>query len=422
VVGDAPTLSTGLGRIARDLTARIARYIPEVRVAQLGLKYSGAKVEAEVGGEKVGWHCYPIRDEENWGQHDIAAAWEDHDPLGRGGIVLTVWDPGRCPAMVWGLEAAFKTRWRAEGRRKPELWGYFAVDADDSRGALGGPVAETLARGYQRILGYSRFGSEVLERTLALDEHAGRAKERVEWLPHGIDARRFYPREELPEGMQPAWAKSPWPVVGAVASNTPRKDWGMVFAALAGVKCHLWVHTDRLVTAAWSFPELAVQFGRDDPGMLHVSGVEGPLEDEELARWYSVCSATIAPGAGEGFGYPGVESLACGTPVVGVDYAAGPEFFLPQTRWRVRPVGYRLDGAYALRRPVVDPGKVRDAVAAAIRWREEEPKVVREYCRGAVAHMRWEDLWPWWERWIREGIEGRRAGAAASAGLKAVRR
>jgi glycosyltransferase involved in cell wall biosynthesis len=124
-----------------------------------------------------------------------------------------------------------------------------------------------------------------------------------------------------------------------------------------------------------------------------------------MARWYSFCDATVAPGLGEGFGYPIVESLACGTPVVHVNYAGGREF-VPAAEWRLRVAATRLEGPYALVRPVIEPGDLLETLKLAVGWAREEPEVVQEYCRAAVAHLDWRRLWPYWEKWIREGLEG----------------
>jgi glycosyltransferase involved in cell wall biosynthesis len=409
-VGDAPTTTTGLGRIARDVTELIRRHVPAVRVAQLGLNYDG---------RRANWHVYPVRDSDSWGQGDIAEVWEDWSPdPAKQGVVMTFWDPGRCPAMVWGLHTA-ETRgrfekaqgragtqpvvlpWRQTGRVRPHLWGYFAVDAADKRGQLGGPVPEVLGLGYQRALAYAGYGAKVLEETL------GRP---IPALPHGIDTDVFRPywgegegggEGDLPADVEESWLGSGWPVIGVVATNTPRKDWGSVFAALEGVDCHLWVHTDQLVAPAWNITELAEQYGRNSAEKLHVTL---KLDDAEMARWYSFCDATIAPGLGEGFGYPIVESLACGTPVVHVNYAAGREF-IPLPEWRLMVAAERLEGPYALVRPVLQPRDVRETVKAAVRWALEEPELVRDYCRASVAHLDWRRLWPHWHAWINEGLQ-----------------
>lgn len=399
VVGDAPTLPTGLARICRDVTELVRRDcltgVLPFRIAQLGLNYDG---------RRANWHVYPVQDTSNWGRGDIAKVWEDFAFAGQRsfphqkGVVWSFWDPGRCPALYWALNQPDSERgglspiqdWMLQEIPWPRLWGYFAVDAENRAGSLGGPVPETL-QGYQRVLGYTRWGAGVLSQA------AGRT---VPNLPHGIDLDVFQPAARPPKDLPDSWKDSK-PIIGVVATNTPRKDWGLVFGALAGVDCHLWIHIDGLVADAWSIPELAELFGRDDKRKLWATN---KLTDQEIAEWYTVCDATLAPGLGEGWGYPIVESLACGTPVVHGAYGGGKEV-MPLAEWRVAPQAQRLEGPYALIRPVYAPAEVREALRLAVQWKRKEPDVAAAYCRGAVAHLDWRECWGYWRRWIQEGVE-----------------
>jgi len=45
----------------------------------------------------------------------------------------------------------------------------------------------------------------------------------------------------------------------------------------------------------------------------------GFVPDDELPKWYNQCKLTIVPSVFEGFGITVIESLACGTPVVGTN-------------------------------------------------------------------------------------------------------
>lgn len=402
IVGDAPTQPTGLARIARDIAELLRRDaaadVLPIRIAQLGLNY---------GGERCNWHVYPLRDEQSWGQADIGPAWEDWRGVGyKGpGVIFSVWDPGRCPGVTGGLalappgrpELSFLGRWSSDGYAWPRLWGYFAIDAANAHGALGGPVPDALEQ-YQRLLAYGLYGSEVLERTTS---------RKADWLPHGIDLDIFKPQTEPPELLPESWTldrNSPKPptTIGVIATNTPRKDLGSVFAALENVDCRLWIHTHQLTTNAWSIAELAHIFGRNTPERLMVT--VGGLDDQEIARWLSFCDATIAPGLGEGFGYPIVESLACGTPVVHVNYAGGAQW-MPHPAWRFGVGGFRQEGAYALVRPTPNPADIQKSLRGAVQFKRRERLVCQAYCHGSVQHLDWRNLWPWWRAWWLQGLE-----------------
>jgi glycosyltransferase involved in cell wall biosynthesis len=129
-----------------------------------------------------------------------------------------------------------------------------------------------------------------------------------------------------------------------------------------------------------------------------------PFTDPQLAALYQACAVTIAPGLGEGFGYPIVESLASGTPVVHGDCGGGREL-IPKIEWRFPVRETRLEGIYALQRPVFRAEDVANAIERVFSWQQEQgPEVVAAYCRGAVAHLDWQRLWPRWYKWIKAGL------------------
>lgn len=379
IVSDSPYGPTGLGRIARDLRARLSA-MPELEVSAIGWEPGPAW-----GGDA---RYLGHQDSEHWGARPLAQWWPEHVDRRSWGVVFSIWDPARC----FGLREseASNARW----------WGYFPIDAHNIHGTLSGPPAHAVQK-YERVLGYTRYGANVLQ---------GLRQERVPHLPHGFDPAVWYPRT----GEQDSWellgdvlAPTVTPrstLIGCVATNQPRKDLGLLCHTIARMReddtsVKLWLHTDRQVTAAWSIPQLLADFG-----LARHTVVTYQLQDAQLAACYSYCSATIAPGLGEGFGYPIIESLACGTPVIHGVYGGGTEL-VPCPDWIVPSRQERVDGPYALLRPVFDAQDVVNAVTMAIRWRREEPEVVAHYCTGAVAHLHWDRLWPHWDAWVRQGLE-----------------
>ncbi|HEX6290664.1 MAG TPA: glycosyltransferase family 1 protein [Herpetosiphonaceae bacterium] len=59
----------------------------------------------------------------------------------------------------------------------------------------------------------------------------------------------------------------------------------------------------------------------------HTPGVRmlGPIDDADLPVLYTLATATVYPSLYEGFGFPVLESLACGTPVLTSDTSSLPE-------------------------------------------------------------------------------------------------
>jgi glycosyltransferase involved in cell wall biosynthesis len=373
-VGDSPSRKTGLARILRELA--ICTWNDQ---ASLGLSVAVAGWDEEFIGSVGGPPTFKISHAgDDWGSADVSRVWETL--YGRQpGILWTVWDPSRCfPYAQIPLPVS--------------RWGYFAIDAHDPHGRIGGPAAAAV-RSYDRVLAYTRYGATVLSQTLGRD---------VPHLPHGLDPI-FAPETEHQPTFGPYYEPG-CTVIGCVAANQPRKDLGLFFATLAelrrrGRNVYGWLHTDQPIFRAWSVPQLVETFGLT----RHV-WVTTDLTDVELAAHYTACDMTIAPGLGEGFGYPIVESMACGTPVIHGTYGGGAEL-VPDPHWRFPQVAERLESVYALIRPVFKVDDVANAAESVLNDLEAAPRQMAAYCQGAVGHLKWADLWPRWRQWIQDGVE-----------------
>lgn len=375
VVGDAPNLIGGLSRIARDLTALLYQEQDSlgIEVFQAGIRYDGSPWP---------WRVFPLHDEPNWGRDDFHRVWS-WAAQGRAGVVLSVWDPSRCFELM-------KMKTKRNGIFMPgaNLWGYFAIDSETEVGGFGGPAAEVV-REYERVLGYCAWGAKVLKKVAP--------EKRVNWLPHGIELEKWKP-----------WAKynTKRRILGCVAANQPRKDFPLLFAAAQELKkrkgwegLELWLHTD-FAYKYWSVTELAELYGWNHEGFT----LTNALSDGDLAAMYSSCAVTLAIGSGEGFGYPLVESLASGTPVVHGNFGGGAEF-IPRAEWLVKPDRYRVDGSYALKRPLFDVREVATALQLAGEAKLNDTITTEEYCKGAVANLNWTVLWPRWYTWFATGLK-----------------
>ena len=382
VVGDGPQEPTGLGRIARDLCAQIVASDLPLDLVQVG----GA-----IPPLWRAWPHVPMGEAErggDWGASYVDAVW--HSLWGRNtpGILFLIWDPSRV--------AAYQ-----DLRASVQRWTYTAVDAPNRLGSIGGPAGEALAQ-WDRVLAYGRWASQIIKTV---------RESSVPYLPHGLDLAPFQRPESSEEER---WVRTQFGphvgqeslVLGCVATNQPRKDLGLFFQAVAELQArqhrvYVWLHTDVMVKA-WSVLQLV-----EDCGLAkRVTVTTGNLTDQQMALLYRRCDVTIAPGLGEGFGYPIVESLAAGVPVVHGDFGGGREL-VPKCEWRVPVRELRLDGVYAQQRPVFRADDVANAVERILDWRAEVgAPVVQAYCQGAVAHLAWDALWPRWRSWIAEGLKG----------------
>lgn len=387
LVGDSPRRTTGLARIARDLATHLQA---DIDGHGLQVDFVQAGPDDGAGQHWTAWPFYGLSTaSEDWGAGQLGEVW--HAAFGdRAGVILTVWDPARVFYLRRARGLPAETRW----------WGYMPVDARTRRGAFGGPAAEAV-RAYDRVLGYTRWGAEVLQAV------TGRS---IPYLPHGLFDSWGWPisAEAYAKGRTTLGhaVEDDRILLGCVAANQPRKDFGLYMEALAilrqrGWPIHGWLHTDLPIgvrETQWVVPQLL-----EETGLGRRVTVTQDLSDPELATLYALSTVTIAPGLGEGFGYPIVESLAAGTPVIHGTYGGGAEL-VPRAEWRVPERGSRLEGPYALVRPVYSPEDVANAVERAIRWRQAEPQIVAEYCKGAVAHLDWGRLWPKWRGWILQGL------------------
>ena len=247
------------------------------------------------------------------------------------------------------------------------------------------------------MLAYTQYGAAVLGRVLAADHP-------VHHLPHGIDATIWKPSMTEPQHTRALdllgpYAQQAQALIGCVATNQARKDLGLVFAAMRilredlQVKAHLWLHIDQQIGEAWSVPQL-----HEDYRLGQALSVTQDLRDEELAALYALCKVTVAPGRGEGFGYPILESQYCGTPVLHVDYAGGAEFVRGPDRLYTDHL--RPEGSYNILRPVLEPSPLAYRLAAHIHGDLRWPGM-----NDAAQACEWTTLWPRWRAWIQEGLD-----------------
>lgn len=380
LVSDSPAEHTGLARLCRDLATLLCS-MPEFRVAVLGRTPFGGLPD-----RRFAWMSYPFPEQGQWGEEYILPAWKNFAGEDAG-IVMTLWDLSRT---LWFARPERLredlARFLGPGRNFAK-WAYVPVDATgpDEHGLPVG-MAEA-ARGYDRVLAASEWGQRVLERHRPAD-----------WCPHGIWMNTFAigPRRGTLE-----WdAESV--VMGSNMANQSRKDFPVAFECAAilkadfGNRFKFWLHTDELIRY-WNIYALATDYGVAD--CLEVST---NCSDEQLAQRYSACDCTILPSAGEGFGYPIAESMACGTACVTADYAAGQE--LVDDDSKVSPVAYRVDTQHNVRRAVLSGWGFASRVKAQVERKREDWEGRGQELRRRVEHLDWMKLKYPWERWLREGI------------------
>lgn len=385
VMSDAPTSTSGLGRITRDLVSRIHEHLSDtIEVATFGY---GGNVSRHLP-----WQQYPCTRLDNWVAPELPYCWRDFagdEP----GYLLAVWNPGWIPWLA-DPEILPPSELRSFLKTNPfQKWIYAPVDGEGFGGKLP-PGIKGVLNGFDRVLHYSEYSAK-----MDGSEH---------WLPHGIDDTVFFRRDreairksfiETVSGRQARPIDPSVTIVGIVATNSIRKDWGLGLETCAvlkqrGMNIGVWAHTDSF-TKHWDLVEMANSFGLAS----RVIFTNGSLDDNTMAEAYSGCDITLGIGAGEGFGYPLAESLACGTPVIHGNYAGGADYVPLQ--FLVGPRGFKWDGGpYSYRRPTFTAEQWADSVEYAVeRTKAGIPvQLPSEYY--------WKNLWPRWQKWIEEGING----------------
>lgn len=381
VMSDSPSQTTGLSRITKDI-ALIAAEQPEFRVATYG--------RGGLGSIQLPFHQYDFAEDRQWGESTIQDVWTDFSRYELG-VLLTVWDPSRLGWLARPRMGGELGKWL---RNRPfKLWGYIPVDSFGPHGRLTAYIKDTL-QGFDRLLAYTLWGKQVLEDTL---------RHEVDWLPHGYNPQVFKPCGKA-AGRQLLHLPDEVHLVGMVATNQARKDWGVAFQAIASLKermpsLRFWVHTD-VLERYWSLPALIADFGLENAITITLAG---QINNQGLAHCYSACDVTMLPSGGEGFGYPIIESMACGVPCVHGKYAGGAEL-IPDQRCLVDPAGYRLDTMWNSIRPVWNPQGWADRLHQLL----EEP-LEASVCTSAVEHLQWSNLGPQWVKWLKAGLEGGQA-------------
>lgn len=408
-IGDAVSSTSGLGRILRDLAIRVHDHCGDIYdVATFG--YGGP------GDRSLPFMQYTIEGMSNWFLPTLPDVW-DNFAAGRKGAVFVVWDSSRT---LWLSRADGPAGWSPDEHvrqwliKKPfAKWTYVPVDAVGPDGGQSRMIHECLL-GFDRVVAYSEWARASMTRNMVAADVEKRA---VIALPHGIDAGIFRPhgvKKMLRQVfVQTLHANPNLPlldhekIVGIVATNQLRKDYGTAIQALADVAkeipLRIFIQADML-ERHWSIPALLSDYGLMANAIVNCV----PVSDDVMSYVYGACDLTLGIGLGEGFGYSTFESLACGTPHVTGGYGGHAEHLREcDGAVLLEPKMYRMEGCYNMMRPVYD-------------WKQWSWAIKKELKRAKLgtttpksllpSQLDWVNLWPRWERWFREAHRSLDAG------------
>jgi glycosyltransferase involved in cell wall biosynthesis len=292
-MSDSPTISTGYGRVSRELTMALHNAGHDVTV--VGWGYQGEE------------HTYPFKilpcntHTENFGEDILAKFIRDEQP----DFLFTLGDP-------WMTEYLPSLE-----ERKTVCWiSYFPID--------GYPVPPNWHNWIKNIdipVVFSKFAFGLVKEILGRNPV---------FIPHGVDTTVFKPLDNVSELRKEILGTDDKFIVGCVARNQPRKNIPALikgFAEFAKNKddVALYLHM-QLRDVGWNIDELVTRFDLHDKA-YHTSGFNAMngVPDSELNKIYNIFNVMALPTMAEGFGLPILEAQSAGTPVLVTDFSACTE-------------------------------------------------------------------------------------------------
>jgi glycosyltransferase involved in cell wall biosynthesis len=204
----------------------------------------------------------------------------------------------------------------------------------------------------------------------------------------GVD-ERFRPAGEGEIRRVAAQYSPDRPYLLMVGTLEPRKNHAAVLRALARLKAWGWPHRLLLVGGqGWLFEPIRRQI--EDEGLGGDVHFAGYVPDEDLPPLYSGAAAVLVPSLYEGFGFPVLEAMACGAPVVCSNASSLPEVAgeaalqaAPEDDEAIAQAVHLLLGQPAVAKMMGEMGRVQ---AGRYRWDVCAKKTVEVY-RGAAGRV-----------------------------------
>jgi glycosyltransferase involved in cell wall biosynthesis len=177
-----------------------------------------------------------------------------------------------------------------------------------------GPLARAAVKGAALVLTGSEHSAAEIAKRLEVE------RERIRVTPYGVEGR-FSPAEPDPERLERELGV-PSPYVLTVGTVEPRKNLAGALRVFERVQGEFPQHS--LVLAGgrgWKGGPFEQAAAATSARVVR----PGYVSDDQLARLYSGADCFLYPSFGEGFGFPVLEAMACGTAVVASDRGSLPE-------------------------------------------------------------------------------------------------
>lgn len=226
-----------------------------------------------------------------------------------------------------------------------------------------------------------------------------------EYVPHAIDTKVFKPTGKIQgQDVRDFMGITDEFVVGMNAANKAsgilhRKAFSENLMAFAIFKerhpdAVLYLHTDPLgVAGGWNLIKMLQAFGIPKESVMFPPMLDYKygMSQQDLAALYSAMDVMLVASYGEGFGIPTIEAQACGTRVIGSNWAATPDL--------VADDGWLVDG-----QPMWDAGQdciwqqplipsIVEALEQAYKADRGPSKVAMDFAKQFDVETVWTNNW-----------------------------
>lgn len=303
------------------------------------------------------------------------------------------------------------TGWPPRAAR-PQGVGTFAVRIDWEYGALPVALSPLAVQEADAVVVHSR----AVEATLVA---AGRARDTLALVPHGVDGEVFQPyATPLPEVL--AWKRDRAAILFA-GGLIWRKGIDLLLQALLQLPAPLRAQVALVVKPmgsrtsyrGFAVDELLHKFRA--AGAVDTLVLERDLSLHEMAGLYTACDVYAQPYRGEGFCLPVLEALACGLPAVVTAGGATDDFAWGGGCLRVAATRRDIDlPEPCLSQPWVlepDPASLGAALARAVRERRELRRAAVAAAPSIAVRSSWDQAAATLETMARRAASTRGQGA-----------
>jgi len=365
IISDDPNLTSGLGRITREISTRFLERF-EVSVAawhHVSVRHSFPFFiySLEKRGGKTG--------------SDLLLALTDFNPE----IILFISD-------IWDFFPI--SRVLSEYKEKKygiKVVGWITVDGEC--------LHSSWAQAFHFMDGvatFSHFGRKEIKQI---------SNVQAEVIYPGVDHGIFHQREmQVKTKAGLAFDPKNTFLILSITQNTDRKNIPLLletFSEFSKEKkdAFLFLGTDPNDPLGYDLWDMIKQLGMGRQMAVAREVVPvGGVPDKKLAFLYNLAVVFVSNSIGEGFGMPIIEAMACGIPVIATNYSSPPEL-LGGGRGRLIEIAAFFRGAYGIRRAMVSQKNLLEHLEILYGDWKGSKKLLQEYSekgKNFVKGLTWE--------------------------------